>query len=116
MEMNTEANTRTPIMLMSGRLDTNAEKCEQALAGEIYVRAGVLVRIGRRYDGAPVEILDVTAEWLRRRLTGLLDFLTPDNRAVSGWRRADCPQELAAHIVNTGAWPKLRPLSEEVSP
>jgi hypothetical protein len=112
---------RTPIELRGGELHLYADKAQQLLREDVFVRGRKLVRIGaapelvsslhggleRRNDQRV--IVPVSAEWLRLRLTARAKFQHWDQRArklVS----VDCPAHLSTNIASSGEWPHFRPL------
>jgi putative DNA primase/helicase len=112
---------RPVITLDGGKLDENARRCEEILSDELYVRDHALVRIGaareldatraweiRRVDAQPV-VMQVSIEYIQRRLTGRVRFERYDGRSQQCVQK-DCPRGLAMAIAKYGEWPMMREL------
>ena len=111
---------RPLIQLVGGSLAENAVDCERILSQELYVRASRPVRIGIarelsdinsakiQRDAAQAVVIEVGAEYIRRRLTECAEFQRP--MKPKGWRSIDCPKDLASNIVGYGDWPHFRKL------
>jgi putative DNA primase/helicase len=114
------AHTAKPLVqLVGGELPRYAIQCEKFLSNEVYQRAGKPVRIGQaaelpeadalsiERDASQAVIIEVGAEYVRRRLTQLVEF---QREAKKGWRTVDCPRDLARNIIEYGEWPHFAPL------
>jgi len=110
---------RPLIQMVGGSLPDNAAACEKILSRELYVRGGRPVRIGVatdlpeanaqkiERDADQAVSVQVSAEYIRRRLTESADFQKPKQK---GWTSVDCPKDLANNIMGYGEWPHFRPL------
>jgi putative DNA primase/helicase len=110
---------RPLVKIIGGELHRCAGLCERLLSGEIYVRGAKPVRIGYaeelpdadnqliERDAAQAVVIEVGAEYVRRRLTEIAEFQRP---AEKGWRTIDCPKDLASNIIGFGEWPAFNTL------
>jgi len=116
------AMPRQIIQLQSGQFNECTDAAERLLAPLIYTRAKRLVRIGvapelpeslkKEIDRAPTAaaIIEVNAEFLRRQLNTLADF-RKFSRTRGQWEAADCPKDMANHILIAGNSPHFVLLS-----
>lgn len=112
---------RAVIRLQAGQLHNYADDAERLLAGEVYLRAQHLVRLGLspelpskakkiiNRDPDQCVIVDLNAEFLRRRLNRLAEF-QKFTRQRQQWEPVDCPKDLATNILLAGDWQHFRPL------
>jgi len=116
-----ELKSRVIIQLEAGRFHVTAEAAERLIAGDMYVRARQLARIGKApelsaslraditRDQEQRVIVPVTAEYLKRRLNTLAEFRKYSKREKK-WFPVDCPSDLVYNILGYGDWQHFRPL------
>ena len=110
-------DSRKPVLVAEpGELATIVTKAMAILAEQgtdIFQRGGKLVRpaVGKGVDSQGRQVaypvlIEVDAAFLRMTLSELIDWIKPDKRTESGFRRINAPVEIAATILaNAGNWP-----------
>jgi len=121
---------RPTIHIAEAKLHKYAAQAEELLATEIYTQGQNLVRIGQAYEERKADELNegrtvgkdgirrspdqpflvpVTSAVIERLLTRKANILKYVQREKT-WRSINCPEKLAAHIVNQRTWSTIRPL------